>query len=538
MDSVLSHDSGNDEKEVKRFTEQCKLLQMLAIPTFGQFRQNEEYIFPEQLLVLETDTRPDNLPEKLSSKLDSLKGGRPGLNINYFHVTLSTSNLLSPTSEKEVNSSYTLLNLIAHPYIFYDCRFTQNIKHKTSIFCSVFTDDLESDTIKYEEHQPGQININPDCNLDSKNLERDIILELGDDGVTSLSPNNCGILMNLNAQIIHFYLVVLGTYVGQIVKCFVGNFVLIPNASNSPLFGDLYNRLVKENNKEQLTTEVILFRNKYNDYLNYIFSFGVNEIVSHAKNLDQIKLCIKKAFSLIYDFSINGNENDKKNKKIHEKELENMTNNYYDSLCNYIKNLYQHSEFDPKFGEKMLENSLKNNYIEELLLKYAQYCKKRLNQMISNYEFFLYENDDALNNIEQNADDNYSENILPNLKSLFADLLNSDEEKVEEIKDTYSEENRIHKNNPNIETLINICNAVRNGDNIAPVLNELDDLMKIYLFYIVWIYKGKPMGIDDDFGRVSFMNEKIDKKYYCNSDDRINCCQQLIEYLEKADDQI
>ena len=32
-------------------------------------------------------------------------------------------------------------------------------------------------------------------------------------------------------------------------------------------------------------------------------------------------------------------ESDKKNKKIHEKELENMTNNYYDSLCNYIKNL-------------------------------------------------------------------------------------------------------------------------------------------------------------------------------------------------------
>jgi hypothetical protein len=32
------------------------------------------------------------------------------------------------------------------------------------------------------------------------------------------------------------------------------------------------------------------------------------------------------------------------------------------------------------------------------------------------------------------------------------------------------------------------------------------------------------------------MNEAIDKKYFCNDDDKINCCQQLIEYLENADD--
>ena len=213
-----------------------------------------------------------------------------------------------------------------------------------------------------------------------------------------------------------------------------------------------------------------------------------------------------------------------------------MQNYYYDNVCHFIKNLYKFSEFENNFGERLLESSLKKNFVEELLLKYILFSIKRINQIILNYEFFIYENDDALARIQENADEQYSEDILPNLKSLLADLLNAEEEKIDEIKDIYSEENRVHKNNPNIETLINICNAVRNEDDIAPILNELDDLMKTYLFYIVWIYKGKPCGVHDDFGRVSFMNEAIDKKYFCNDDDKINCCQQLIEYLENADD--
>ena len=29
---------------------------------------------------------------------------------------------------------------------------------------------------------------------------------------------------------------------------------------------------------------------------------------------------------------------------------------------------------------------------------------------------------------------------------------------------------------------------------------------------------------------------KIDGKYYCNKDDQINCCQKIIQFLEKADE--
>ena len=188
-------------------------------------------------------------------------------------------------------------------------------------------------------------------------LKRDIILHLNHDGYTSLSPNNCGILVNLNAQIINFYVVVCGTFAGKIVKCFVGNFVIIPNANNSVLFGELYNKMVKEKNKENLTKELIIFRNKYSDYMNYIFNYGINEIVTQAKNLNDIKLCIKKAFSLIYDFSINGDEDDQNMKKIHEKELMSMQNYYYYNVCHFIKNLYKLSEFENNFGEKLFSRS-------------------------------------------------------------------------------------------------------------------------------------------------------------------------------------
>ena len=539
MESALSCSNNSlnkeKEKEIETYSEKCELLQMLRIPTFGKYK--EDYTFLEQVLALKSETKPDNLPEKLNMKLDELKKNHPEAEQEFFHITLSTNNFLSPTSEKEVNSSYTLLNLLAHPYIFYDCKLDKQKKHESQIFCAAFTDEAELDTIKEEDQKDKEkLKINPDCRLDSDELKRDIILHLNHDGYTSLSPNNCGILVNLNAQIINFYVVVCGTFAGKIVKCFVGNFVIIPNANNSVLFGELYNKMVKEKSKENLTTELIIFKNKYSDYMNYIFNYGINEIVTQAKNLNDIKLCIKKAFSLIYDFSINGDEDDQNMKKIHEKELMSMQNYYYDNVCHFIKNLYKFSEFENNFGEKLLESSLKKNFVEELLLKYILFSIKRINQIILNYEFFIYENDDALARIQENADEQYSEDILPNLKSLIADLLSAEEEKIDEIKDIYSEENRVHKNNPNIETLINICNAVRNEDDIAPVLNELDDLMKTYLFYIVWIYKGKPCGIHDDFGRVSFMNETIKKEYFCNDDDKINCCQQLIEYLENADD--
>ena len=338
---------------------------------------------------------------------------------------------------------------------------------------------------------------------------------MSSDGYASLSPNNCGVLINLNSQITNFYVIVCGTYGGQIVKCFVGNYVIIPNAQNSVMFGELYDKMMKEPKKKSLTNELIILKNKFEEYMNYIYNFGINEIAK-VDELENVKLCIMKAFSFIFDFS--SAEDDDNSKKILEKELMNMQTFYYNNFLNFVTNLYENSSaVDPNFSQKFVESSIKNKYIEELVVKYRNYHIKRFNNIISNYEFFIYENDEALEDVEEKANQKY-------------------EDDIEEIKKDYSEENRKRNDNPNIEILINICNSIRNGEDINNDLNQLDEIIRKYLFYIVWDYKGRPNNVHFDFGRVSFMNIEIDGKYFCSKEDKINCCQKIIQFLEKADD--
>ena len=521
--------SNNYSLEINTFSEQCNALKMLSIPTFGKY--SEDYTFLEQVLILKSESQPELLPQNIKSKIDILKSNHPKMeNPTYFQITLSTSSTLN-LADNDINSSYTLLNLISHPYIFYNCQL--NKEHKSEIYCAAFTDDKELDTIK-EAEEKDILRINPECYLDDKELKREVILHLSNDNCPSLSPNNCSILINLNSQIINFYVVVCGTYGRDIIKCFVGNFIIIPNATNSVLFGNLYNKMIKEKNKEKLGIELILFRNKYYDYMNYIFNFGLNEIILNAKTLEQIKMCLNKVFSIIFDFSINGDENDEHSKQKHEKELINMENYYYYNVCNFILSLFKDSKFvDPNFADKYMESCLKKKCIEELLLKYSQYAINRMNNIILSYEFYIFENENGLNNLQEKADEIYREDELPNIKSLFSDILNTEEEKLDKIKDSFDEENRTHIGNPNIDILINICNSIRNEEDIY--LDDLDEIMKKYLFYIVWVYKNRPMNIHNDFGKESFMNGKIDKRFYCDNNDKIKYCQLLIQYLVNAD---
>ena len=135
------------DKEIETFSKQCDLLQMRTIPTFGKY--NKDYTFLEQVLILKSDNPPKNIPQNLKSKLDNFKNRHPDIKPDYFHITLSASTLISPNSENDVNSSYTLLNLITHPYIFYNSKFENNCrKHESKIYCAVFTDDEEIDTLK------------------------------------------------------------------------------------------------------------------------------------------------------------------------------------------------------------------------------------------------------------------------------------------------------------------------------------------------------------------------------------------------------
>ena len=528
INSNINLNDEEDDKEIETYSNKCELLKMITVPTFGKY--SEDYSFLEQILILKSPSKFENMPEIMQKKLDNLKQKYPKVEPEYFHITLGNV-LIRPSNIDELKDSFEVLNLLAHPYIFYDC--SLNKEHRSEIYCAAFTDENEIGTIKQREGAD-TLRLNPDCNLDDNQLKRDIILHMSHDGYASLSPNNCAILINFNAQIINFYVIVCGTYGGQIVKCFVGNYVIIPNAQNSVMFGDLYDIIMKDKKKYNVAQELIILKNKFKEYMNYIYNFGLNEI-SKLDNIENVKFCILKAFSFIFDFS--SSEDDENSKKVHEKELNNMEAFYYYNFLNYIGTLYEFSsKVDPNFNEKLVISSIKNKYIEELLIKYREYNLQRFNNIISNYGFCLYANKEDFDDLQDKVNIKYEQDILPNLKEFFCDKLNLEEQNLDEIKDSFNEENRNPMDNPNISVLINMCNSISNGEDINNDLKQLDDIIRKYLYFIVWDYKNRPDGVHFDFGRVSFLNIEIDGKYFCNKEDKINCCQKLIRFLEKVDE--
>ena len=218
--------------------------------------------------------------------------------------------------------------------------------------------------------------------------------------------------------------------------------------------------------------------------------------------------------------------------------MNNISNNYYNNIIDFIDYLYPNSKnISNDFGEKILENSLKNNYIQDLLIKYIKYHTNKINNIILNIIDFISTNENILFELQNKSNEKYEKEIFQNIKYYFCGKLEINTNEFENMKHSLMEENR--KENPNIEILLNICESIKNKEDISVQLNKLDDIIKYYLFYIVWEYKGKICGVHKDFGRISFMRiNEIDKKYFCTDDERINCCQELIQYLINAEEKI
>ena len=284
-------------QELNIYTEQCDLLKMLSIPTFGIY--SNDYAFLEQILVIKGNSLPNNSPKNLQDQINYLKNHYPDLDIQYFHLTLSASTLFSITPENISHLSYTPLNFISHPYIFYNCQL--NREHKSDVYCAAYIDENEFDTIKQEDGDT-HLRVNPQCNIDDNQLKREVYIHLSGDGYPSISPNNCHLLINLNAQVINFYVITLGTYGGKIVKCFIGNYLLIPNLSDLPLYKDIYSSLLKQKNKEDLIRDWIIFKNKFNDIFDFMIKICANDIINNKYNCEIVKNKIINYFKLIFGF--------------------------------------------------------------------------------------------------------------------------------------------------------------------------------------------------------------------------------------------
>lgn len=511
-------------QELSIYTEQCDLLKMLSIPTFGIY--SNDYAFLEQILILKNNSLPNNSPKIVKNQIDHLKKTYPNLEIQYCHLTLSASTLFSISPENISHLSYTALNFISHPYIFYNCQL--NREHKSDVYCAAYVDENEIDTIK-QENGDTHLRVNPNCNIDDSQLKREVYIHLSGDGYPSISPNNCQLLINLNAQIINFYVITLGTYGGKIVKCFVGNYLIIPNLSDMFLYKDIYTSFIKQKNKEDLIMDLILFKNKFSDIFDFIMKNCVNDIISNEYNYEIIKNKIIISFKLNFGFGM-----DDINDNTEKKRIENIANYYFNNIICFINSLFPDSStISPNFGEKIMENSIKLNYIGEIIIKYIQFFKSRINNIIFRMIYFIIDNEEILLYIKNKADEKYTKNILPNIKTICSKKLDYDEKQFNEIIDKISKIKI--KSNPNIELLINICNKINHKEEFN--IDELDDIFKNYLFFIVWTYKGKISGIHNDFGRLSFMRiNEIDSKYFCSDEDRIKCCQELIQRLIDFDE--
>ena len=444
-------------QELNIYTEQCDLFKMLSIPTFGIY--SNDYAFLEQILILKCKSLPNNSPKIVQEQINYLNKQYPSLDIQYFHLTLSASTLFLISPENINHLSYTPLNFISHPYIFYNCQL--NREHKSDVYCAAYIEENELDTIK-QENGDTHLRVNPQCNIDDGQLKREVYIHLSGDGYPSISPNNCHLLINLNSQIINFYVITLGTYAGKIVKCFVGNYLIIPNLSDILLYKDINISLLKQKNKEELITDLILFKNKFIDIFDFMMKCCIYDIINNKYSFEIIKNKIIITFKLIFGFGMND-----------------------------------------------------------------------INDIIFGMIYFMIKDEEFLFYIKNKADEIYMKDLFPNIKNILLKKFDLEEKSFDEIIDKFSKIKK--KSNPNIELLINICNDINNKKNFS--IDNLDDIFKNYLFFIVWEYKGKISGIHNDFGKVSLMRiNEIDSKFFCNDEDRIKCCQELIQRLIDADE--
>ncbi len=64
----------------------------------------------------------------------------------------------------------------------------------------------------------------------------------------------------------------------------------------------------------------------------------------------------------------------------------------------------------------------------------------------------------------------------------------------------------------------------------------MDSIYQNLLFYKVWEKKGKIIGIHNDFGRMSFLNNHvIPSNYHCSQEEIIEILLEVISILENFD---
>ena len=116
-------------------------------------------------------------------------------------------------------------------------------------------------------------------------------------------------------------MITLGTYGGKIVKCFVGNYLIIPNLCDIELYKDIYLSLLKQNSKEDLIQNLIIFKDKFLDIFDNMIKNCIDDIIQNKYNFEIAKNKIIICFKNIFRFGLNDIKDNEEKKK-----FENISN--------------------------------------------------------------------------------------------------------------------------------------------------------------------------------------------------------------------
>lgn len=520
---------------LNNYKKQCEILQMYSIPYFGTY--DIEYNFINPILCLENPTMPKNLPKNINKKITSTLN-KYNIPFNFFHITADASSLYNKSNQRIIECNEVRLNLVPHSFIFQNLKNKLTSDYEIPVFPCLFKFKSDYDIIKETEENDNLI-INPKCELYDKKLERRIILHRTKEGDPAISPNNISILFNLNCQIIHFYLIILGTNRGKISNGCCCEYVIMPNAFNCKLFMDMNISFMNAINVENILENIYKCKMIYNDNFKNIIQYFLYEIIYYYKQNRSLikdewfKNFFINGFKNIFDFGDNGLVNE----DIHNIDINNMCEFYYNYLLIFIANLFGDEELKiEKYAIDIINCSLKDYYIVDIIGKFINFHLSRINKIFNSYQNYI-EYFQLFDIIKENARIEYINFIWPNQKEFLCSFLGinvSDfETKTNEIKAQKKNKNK------NIDEFYKISNNLLNNGKISQnEMNKIDFPFLNFMYYRVWELRGKIKGVHKHFGKYSFNQDyTISLCYHCQNDERYELLIDMAQKIERGDSQ-
>ena len=498
----------------------CELLHMYAIPYIGKYA-DDGYSFLYPILTLHSKTCPKNIPKSISDRIKKLNIK----DFNYYHITIDSSSI--------PNRSETRLNIVPHPYIFYDFKGKVDREHKTFVYCCLITDEDNFNlTIKEKRDEGDLLIINPDYDFNDHRLKREVIIHPSNEqNIPAISPNNIAFNVNLGCQMIHFYLITLGTYKNEVVKGCCCEIIILPSAMCGKIFLGMIRSFNDKKSIEDVIRNVLVSKRVYEDFFKNYFYICIDQIMS-SKDVDSFKNEICFVFKKIFEF----NDNDYNESHINDMEL--MAQFYYDYFKNFVLMLFDANKdnIEQNYND-IIMSSLNDEYIINIIDKFINFHTLIIGKIYKSYENYVQLNDD-IKFIEDDVKEEYENNICNELKDFICSFIEIPKDTFDERVNDYKIKITMNRESKNLR-LFKILKEKIEDDN--PInRNDLEGIDPFFinaLYFKTWRHKGSPENIHMDFGSISFLNEnKIESRYFCSKEDRIKICDDMINIFEKIND--